>query len=169
MQDGTTSPWGSALKCVSHGPRQTQQLGQSLGEIARPGDVILLVGDLGAGKTTLTQGIARGLGVSEYTASPSFVLVREYQGRLPLYHVDLYRLENVAEIGDLGLDDYFSGKGVSVVEWADRGLILLPPEHLLIRIQLYGETERVVHFHPRGDRYHSLVSEIEESCRRHRP
>ncbi|MDO8490551.1 MAG: tRNA (adenosine(37)-N6)-threonylcarbamoyltransferase complex ATPase subunit type 1 TsaE [Dehalococcoidia bacterium] len=152
------------MNCISPSPEQTQRLGRALGESANVGDVILLVGDLGAGKTTLTQGIAWGLGVAEYAVSPSFVLVRQYQGRLPLYHVDLYRLENVAEIGDLGLDEYFYGKGVSVVEWADRGLVLLPPEHLLVKIELVGETERVLHLQPKGKRYEKLVEALADLC-----
>ena len=118
----------SSLELATRIPEQTQALGTRLGKIARPGDVILLVGKLGAGKTCLTQGIAWGLGIDEYAASPSFVLVRELHGRLPLYHVDFYRLENLEEIAELGLDEYFYGQGVSVVEWADKAMELLPPE-----------------------------------------
>lgn len=154
------------LTCTSHGAEQTQQMGRHLGGLAQPGDVFLLMGDLGAGKTTFTQGIAWGLGVLEYAVSPSFVLVREYQGRLPLYHVDLYRLEKAAEIGDLGLDEYFYGRGVSVVEWADRGASLLPPEHLLVRIEFCNENERLLHFHPRGKRYAELVKKLRSLCRK---
>jgi tRNA threonylcarbamoyladenosine biosynthesis protein TsaE len=108
------------LEITSRSPEETQALGARLGKLARPGDCFLLVGKLGAGKTCLTQGIARGLGIREYAASPSFVVVRELYGRLPLYHMDLYRLENIEEIADLGLDDYFYGQGVSVVEWGKR-------------------------------------------------
>ena len=104
---------------LSSSARQTRNIGTELGKLAGAGDIILLVGPLGAGKTCLTQGIARGLGIHEYTASPSFVLVREYQGKLPLYHIDLYRLDKIEEVAQLGLDDYLYGKGVCVVEWAD--------------------------------------------------
>ena len=120
------------MKLTSHSPEQTQRLGVSIGEVVLPGDILLLSGDLGVGKTCLTQGIAWGLGIKEYAVSPSFVLVRELYGRLPLYHIDLYRLDHIEEIEDLGLDDYLYGRGVCVVEWAEKGLAVLPTEHLLI-------------------------------------
>ncbi len=116
----------SALELVSHSPEETQKLGRRLGEIAQPGDVFLLVGDLGSGKTCLTQGIAWGLGIKEYALSPSFVIIRELYGRLPLYHIDLYRLDRIEESMDLGLDDYLYGRGVCVVEWAEKALSLMP-------------------------------------------
>ncbi len=153
--------------CISRSPEQTQLMGQRLGSLAEPGDVILLTGDLGAGKTTLTQGIAWGLGVDEYAASPSFVLVREHHGRLPLYHVDLYRLENLAEIDDLGLDEYFYGRGVSVVEWAERAPGLLPPERLLIGIRLANLSERTLELVPSGKRYVRLAEQLGDLCERH--
>jgi tRNA threonylcarbamoyladenosine biosynthesis protein TsaE len=132
-------------------------LGRRLGELARAGDVILLVGELGAGKTCLTQGIAWGLGIEDYTLSPSFVILREYRGRLPLYHIDLYRLERVEEVMDLGLEDYFYGQGLSVVEWADRGLGALPEEHLLIALSHLSETQRRLHLEARGGRSQELL------------
>lgn len=95
----------------------------------------MLVGPLGAGKTCLAQGIAQGLEVKSYALSPSFVLVREYQGRLPFYHIDLYRVDQPHEVEDLGLDEYLYGEGVSVVDWADRAMALLPKEHLLIKME----------------------------------
>src|SRR4030042_912303 len=116
------------MKLLSHSPEQTQKLGFRLGELAVPGDVFLLVGELGAGKTCLTQGIAWGLGIQEYALSPSFVIIRELHGRLPLYHIDLYRLDRIEEGIDLGLDDYLYGRGVCVIEWADRALGILPEE-----------------------------------------
>jgi tRNA threonylcarbamoyladenosine biosynthesis protein TsaE len=148
----------SHLEIISGSPEETQKLGARLGELACPGDVLLLVGKLGAGKTCLTQGIARGLGIKEYAASPSFVVVRELQGRLPLYHMDFYRLDNLAEIADLGLDDYFYGQGVSVVEWAEKGLSLLPPEHLLIEMSYISDTGRRLELKPTGQRYRELVA-----------
>jgi len=150
----------SSLELTAQSPEQTQQFGTRLGEIARPGDVILLVGKLGAGKTCLTQGIAWGLGIDDYAASPSFVLVRELYGRLPLYHLDFYRLENLEEIAELGLDEYFYGQGVSVVEWADRALELLPPEHLLIEMDYISETERHLRLKPSGKRYREMAAEL---------
>jgi len=145
---------------TSHSPEETQDLGAHLGELAQPGDILLLVGKLGAGKTCLTQGIARGLGIREYATSPSFVMVRELYGRLPLYHMDFYRLENLEEIANLGLDDYFYGQGVSVVEWADKGLSLLPPEHLLVEMSYVSDTGRRLKLKARGKRYRELVAEL---------
>lgn len=127
---------------VTHTPAQTQRLGAALGASAQPGTLLLLSGPLGSGKTCLTKGIARGLDIHEVVNSPTFVLVGEYQGRLPLYHVDLYRLEDLAEIAALGLEDYFAG-GVCVVEWAERARDLFPGDHL--RITLRSEGLRVRH------------------------
>jgi tRNA threonylcarbamoyladenosine biosynthesis protein TsaE len=143
----------SYLEIVSQSPEQTQQIGGRLGETAWPGEVILLVGNLGAGKTCFTQGIARGLGITEYAASPSFILVRELYGRLPLYHIDFYRLDHLEEIADLGLDEYFYGRGICVVEWADKGISLLPPEYLLVEITYLGDNGRNLTFKPAGERY----------------
>jgi tRNA threonylcarbamoyladenosine biosynthesis protein TsaE len=148
------------LELVSNSAAQTRKLGKVLGELAAPGDVILLVGKLGSGKTCLAQGIAKGLGIDEYTPSPSFVLVREYQGRIPLYHIDLYRLDRLEEVIQLGLDDYLYGKGVSVVEWADRGLGALPEEHLLINIEHLAATKRRLTLVARGLRYTDMVSKL---------
>ena len=148
------------LELISRSPEQTRQLGRRLGELAQIGDVVLLIGSLGAGKTCLTQGIAWGLGIVEYTASPSFVLMREYKGRLPLYHVDLYRLEQVEEVADLGLDDYLYGEGICVVEWADRALNLMPPEHMFIELTYLSPRRRSLYLEPRGQRYCDLINEL---------
>ena len=150
----------SGFNIVSHSAEQTQQFGRRIGELAQPGDVYLLVGNLGAGKTCLTQGIAWGLGIKEYTLSPSFVLVRELKGRLPLYHIDLFRLDNIEEVADLGLDEYLCGQGVSVVEWAEKGLSVLPPEHMLIEIDYLSENERALHFKPSGERYEERLAQL---------
>jgi len=150
------------LDIISHSPEQTQKLGASIGKLAQPGDNLLLVGDLGAGKTCLTQGIARGLNIKEYAASPSFVIIRELKGRLPLYHIDFYRLDHLEEIAELGLDDYLYGHGVCVVEWAEKGLNLLPPEHLLIEISYVSDTERSLKFKPSGKRYRQIVAQLKQ-------
>ena len=143
---------------ISNSPEETRQFGARLGKLSQPGDIFLLVGKLGAGKTCLTQGIARGLNIRDYAASPSFMLVRELYGRLPLYHMDFYRLEKLEEIADLGLDEYFYGQGVSVVEWAEKGLSLLPPEHLLIEMSYLSDTGRRLKIKTRGKRYRQLVA-----------
>ncbi len=145
---------------ISHSPEQTQKLGVSIGELALPGDIFLLVGELGTGKTCLTQGIAWGLGIKEYAVSPSFVLVRELYGRLPLYHIDLYRLDHIEEIVELGLDDYLYGNGVCVVEWAEKGLGILPKEHLLIQISYLSDAERRLLLNPSAQRYQEVLNQL---------
>lgn len=148
------------MKLTSRSPEETQRLGMELGQIAQSGDVILLVGNLGAGKTCLTQGIAWGLDIDGYARSPSFVVVNEYKGRLPMYHIDLYRLDNIAEIIDLGLDDYLYGQGLCVVEWADKALDLMPPQNLLIKIDFLGDNERSLDLTPHGQRYKELINDV---------
>ncbi len=148
------------IDLTSHSPEQTQKIGVRIGELALPGDVFLLSGRLGAGKTCLTQGIAWGLNIKEYALSPTFVIVREMHGRLPLYHIDLYRLDNIDEIEDLGLDDYLYGKGACVVEWAEKALGLLPSEHLLIQIGFLSDTARNLQLKPSGKRYQELLAQL---------
>jgi len=150
------------LELISHSPEQTQQFGTSIGELAQSGDIFLLVGTLGAGKTCLTQGIAWGLGIKEYAASPSFVLVRELYGRLPLYHIDLYRLDRIEEIIDLGLDDYLYGQGVCVIEWADKGQAALPREHLIIRMSYHADTERRLQLKASDQRYRQILTRLRQ-------
>jgi tRNA threonylcarbamoyladenosine biosynthesis protein TsaE len=144
---------------------ETHEFGKQIGELVQPADIILLSGPLGAGKTCLTQGIAWGLGIQEYTASPSFVLVRELYGRLPLYHIDLYRLDHLEEIAELGLDEYLYGKGVTVIEWAEKAEHLLPPEHLHIRIEYIAENERRFYLEPQGKRYVAMVAALKSKLK----
>ncbi len=148
------------LDITTHSPEETQQVGRRLGELARAGDVVLLVGDLGTGKTCLTQGIARGLGIDDYVLSPSFVIVRELHGRLPLFHVDLYRLDRLEETQDLGLDDYLYDGGISVIEWAEKALGLMPPEHLRIDLAYVSDAERKLSLRAMGKRYEELVEAL---------
>ncbi len=145
---------------ISHNPSETHRLGTNIGRLAIPGDIFLLVGKLGAGKTCLTQGIARGLVIEEYIPSPSFVLIREFYGRLPLYHIDLYRLDLPQEIADLGLDDYLYGMGICVIEWAEKGSNLMPPEHMLIKIDYLGDTERSFQLEAYGRRYIEMLDRL---------
>jgi len=153
----------SCLELISHSPEQTQKFGAGIGKLCLPGDVFLLVGSLGTGKTCLTQGIAWGLGIKEYAASPSFVVVRELYGRLPLYHIDLYRLDHIEEIVELGLDDYLYGNGVCVVEWAEKGLSVLPVEHLLIQISYLSDNERKLQLKPSGKRYLEILARLNKT------
>lgn len=131
----------SALE--SRGPEETRRLGEALGRAAEAGDVILLSGELGAGKTVFVQGIARGLGFEGPVSSKSFVLLGEYAGRLTLYHADLYRLDSTDEVEDLALEE-ISGEGVLVVEWPERGDTVLPGERLTLRLEVTGpDTRRI--------------------------
>lgn len=124
----------------------TKRLGELLGRHARPGDIICLDGDLGAGKTTLTQSIGQGLEVAEdcYITSPSFAILHEYEGRIPMYHMDFYRLQGPDEVEDLGFDEYFYGEGLTVIEWSKRALEILPGERLSLEIALGNDPGRTV-------------------------
>lgn len=119
-------------------PEETQTLGEKLGKTLKRGDVIALVGDLGTGKTCLTQGIARGVGIAsdEVVNSPSYILINEYNGAIPIYHIDLYRLEKSEEIAELGLSEYIEGDGICIIEWAERMSDLLPDTCIKIHITL---------------------------------
>jgi tRNA threonylcarbamoyladenosine biosynthesis protein TsaE len=152
----------NSCKIITRTPEETRELGRQVGALAQPGDVYLLSGNLGAGKTCFTQGIARGLGIEEYVMSPSFVILREHHGRLPLYHVDLYRLESVDEAVDLGMDDYLYGKGVCVIEWAERARSVLPTEHLVVQIDYAGDEERCFRIEANGPRYRDIIVELKK-------
>lgn len=132
----------------------TLNLGKKIGDVLKPGDILLLEGDLGAGKTTFTQGLAEGLGVDEFVNSPTFVIINEYfSGHLPLYHMDLYRLEDEAQLYDLGVEEYFFGNGVSVVEWPEIALPLLPEAYTRLTFLREGQG-REVKITTRGNDYH---------------
>ena len=151
------------FQILSHSPEETQAIGRILGSSAEAGDIFLLVGGLGAGKTCLTQGIVWGLGVDEYARSPTFVLVSQYQGRLTLYHMDLYRLDTIEEIIDLGLDEYLFGDGVCVVEWAEKAAEIFPEQHILVRIDYVGETSRCLTLTGSGMQYDKLIDALKAS------
>ncbi len=121
---------------ITESPDETQALGEKLGKTLKQGDVIALIGDLGSGKTCLTQGIARGVGIepNELVSSPSYILINEYNGTLPIYHIDLYRLENSEEIAELGLSEYVEGDGICIIEWAERMTDALPDTCIKIHI-----------------------------------
>lgn len=154
------------LDIVSHGAEQTRRLGAHLGAVALPGDVILLEGEFGSGKTTFTQGIARGLGMdAHYVNSPTFTLINEYKsGRNRLYHIDLYRLDDEEQVSTLGLDDYFDNSGVIIIEWPERAAPWLPDEKLVVKFGYLNETKRTVRFYPRGERYRELVSKFKKDA-----
>lgn len=142
----------------------TIELGKQIGAQLGAGDVLVLDGDLGAGKTTFTKGIANGLGISEMIKSPTFTIIHEYHdGRLPLYHMDAYRLENGGG-EDLGLEEYFDGDGVSVVEWAEFVAEELPADFLAIHFKRTGDDNtRLLEFEPHGIRFTALVEGVVEN------
>jgi tRNA threonylcarbamoyladenosine biosynthesis protein TsaE len=156
----------NAMNLTSLSAKDTTEIGQSIGKVAKPGDIVLLAGELGAGKTCLTQGIAKGLEVEERVHSPTFVLVSEYTGRLDLFHMDLYRLDTLSDVLDLGLEEYFFGEGVSVVEWADKIPEAFPGSHLFISIRYNEDDSRELHLKAYGDRYKLLVQDLRQPLRK---
>lgn len=141
-------------------PGETRRFGERIGRMLQPGDVVLLSGELGAGKTVLAQGIGRGLGVPEPIKSSSFVIMNEYAGtRARLYHADLYRLEDPAQVAELALDE-LAASGVLVVEWPERAPGELPPEYLLVSLAYDGAKERAIDVTAKGERYEALARRI---------
>ncbi|WP_047986101.1 tRNA (adenosine(37)-N6)-threonylcarbamoyltransferase complex ATPase subunit type 1 TsaE [Ornithinibacillus californiensis] len=139
---------------------ETLQIAEKLARQLKPGDLLTLEGDLGAGKTTFTKGIAAGLGISRTLSSPTFTIVKEYEGTIPLYHMDVYRLEHSDE--DIGFEEYFDGNGVSVVEWAQFIEEYLPIERLNITIKYLDEQSRAIEFDPVGEHFEEVVKAIVE-------
>ncbi len=136
---------------ITHSPAETRALGAALARQLLPGDVLILEGDLGAGKSEFTRGIARGLGIAGPVASPSFTILNVYdEGRVPLYHFDWYRLSGVDELYDMGLDEYLGGDGIAVVEWPSRCPEAIPEDYLLVTITPLDETGRDITWTPKG-------------------
>jgi tRNA threonylcarbamoyladenosine biosynthesis protein TsaE len=131
-------------KIITVSPEETKKLGEKLAESFSPGLVVALFGSLGSGKTCFAQGICSGLGVKDFVVSPSFVLINEYQGKLRVYHIDLFRLEKLSEVINLGYEEYFYGEGVCIVEWAEKAFELLPEKRLEIRLKILSENEREI-------------------------
>ena len=169
------------LDIISHGTAQTQRLATRLGELLRGSELILLNGQLGTGKTTFTQGLAKGLHIDEVISSPTFTLLKEYPGQpLPssevqpgqprhglsvgpaLYHFDLYRIDDPEEILDLGFEEYFYASGVCVVEWAGKADMIWPAENLHIRMKVLSETKRSLLFTATGSRYCELLRQFQK-------
>jgi tRNA threonylcarbamoyladenosine biosynthesis protein TsaE len=147
---------------VSSSPLNTERFGRLLGGLLRPGDVVCLEGELGAGKTLLTRGIALGMGIEHPVSSPTYTLINEYPGNIPLYHFDAYRLESADDLYDIGGDDLLYGQGVSVIEWASRVEDALPAERLWIRISISSghASGRLIELTAVGDRYNSIVEGV---------
>ena len=142
----------------------TQGVGRALASIVVPGDVVVLSGDLGAGKTQLTKGLAAGLGVAEPVTSPTFNLLLVHQGRIPLYHFDLYRLETAEQLDDIDYWETLEADGVSVVEWGDRFAEAVPDECVVVRIRIVGDDARALAIGPRGERGEALAASWIEAC-----
>lgn len=153
-------PPSAVVDFVSHSINQTQRCGSQLAQLLMPGVVILLEGDLGAGKTTFTKGLARGLGVEGYVNSPTFTLVNEYEGRLPVYHLDCYRLENGKEALDFGIEEYLYGDGVTIIEWPERISEILPSDCIRVSLSYLTETKRSLRLEPVGIKYILLMQEF---------
>ncbi len=149
------------LRLQTASPPETEAHGVQLGRLLRAGDVVALSGDLGAGKTVLARGLAAGAGATGYVASPTFTLIREYRGAIPVYHVDLYRLDRPEQLDDLGLDEIFDGSGIVVLEWAEHAAAWLPDEHLWITLRFgAGADQRVLDLVPKGPRYVALLAQL---------
>jgi tRNA threonylcarbamoyladenosine biosynthesis protein TsaE len=147
---------------ISKSEAETINLGKRLGATLHRGDIIALCGELGSGKTVLVKGIAKGLGIksNKYVNSPSFVILKEYKGRLPLYHFDIYRLDDMSEFSTIGYTDYFYGGGISVIEWADKISGVLPRGFLRIDISITEEKTRKINIKPHGIRYEKLAEKL---------
>ncbi len=141
---------------------KTIKLGEAIGSLLSAGDVVVLIGELGAGKTTLVKGIARGIGVEDkrVVKSPTFSLVNKYEGYVPVYHFDAYRLEDTREMLDIGSDEILFGDGVSIIEWGDKVAGCLPEEYLRITLAAISENERNIEIYGYGDRYGEIINRI---------
>jgi tRNA threonylcarbamoyladenosine biosynthesis protein TsaE len=156
------------VELLSQSEEETRAMGESVGRSAAAGDVITLSGDLGAGKTRFAQGVAAGIGIAPSVpiVSPTFTLLNEYRGRLPLYHLDLYRLAGGGDAADLGLEEYLYGNGVSVIEWPERLGEHLPAERLHVEILVTGDESRVIRLLAAGTRYVAMLQEVVHAAKK---
>ena len=146
---------------------QTIELGNLIGSLLKAGDVVALMGQLGAGKTYLTKGIAEGQGVKDRkeVTSPSFVLIKQYMGRMPIYHFDAYRVKSPGEMYDIDCVGFFWGEGISIIEWADKVMECLPDDFIKITIETVGETSRDIHISYQGEKYRNFMEEFKEGAK----
>lgn len=148
-------------KIICRNIDETKKIGCKLGSLLQKGDIVCLTGDLGAGKTTLTKSIALGLDVKEDVTSPTFTIINEYDGRLPVYHFDVYRIMDIDEMYDIGYEEYFYGNGVCIVEWASQIKELIPNEHLWIEIKLGSDiNNREFYIEGTTEHYKSIIEEL---------
>lgn len=159
----------NALQTTTHSADETIELAARIAALLAPADVIVLAGDLGSGKTTFAKGVGRGLAVNEPIVSPTFTIIREYEGRIRLVHVDVYRLDHVQELHDLGLEEVAGSDAVTLVEWGDVVEAFLPPERLEVRLDTGNDDdERLVTLVPSGPSWHArrdgLVNALERTA-----
>jgi len=145
-------------------PQETEAIGEAVGSQLVAGDVVALIGELGSGKTCFTKGVAAGMGIDRAIpiVSPTFTLINEYPGRLPLYHFDLYRISTMAQILDLGCEEYFGGRGVAVIEWGERAGGLLPEEHVRVEFFFEDESMRKIAFKSVGSRFTAMLNRLKD-------
>jgi len=148
------------LTIITKSPEETKKIGKDISKLVKPGDLIAFYGELGAGKTCFIQGVSEGLEVKDYVTSPSFTIINEYQGKIFVYHFDLFRLNDIEEILELGYEEYFYGNGLTVIEWANKIEKLLPKDHLKIDIKFKDCYKRRISFVPQGDRFNKLLEEL---------
>ena len=139
--------------------KETREIGFKLGKLLKPGSIVCLIGDLGAGKTTMTQSLAEALEVEDYITSPTFTIVNEYEGKMPLYHFDVYRIGCSEEMYDIGFDEYINGEGVCIIEWANIIEDILPDDYLKIELKYkdIGREMTLIHY---GEEYEKIVEEL---------
>ena len=152
------------MEIISGSVRKTIAVGKFISRNLEKGDIVCLFGELGSGKTVLAKGISSGLGVrQESVTSPTFVLIRQYKARIPVFHFDLYRLVCPEDILDLGYEEYLFGEGISIIEWADRLGKLLPSEFLKVQLKVAGENKRQLKISARGTRYKKIMGMLREN------
>ena len=149
------------IRLNSEQEETTYKIGFKLGTLLEPGDVICLTGDLGAGKTTMTKAISEALGVQEDVTSPTFTIIHEYSGKIPVYHFDVYRINRIEEMEDLGYEEYFYGEGVCIVEWASMIEEIIPDKRLWIHISIARDGEgRILDFQRSSPHYMRIIEEL---------
>lgn len=148
------------LKIKTDNAKQTEELGRCIGESLTGGEIIAMTGDLGAGKTTITKSIAKGLDIDEYITSPTFTIVNEYEGRLKLFHFDVYRIGDIEEMYDMGYEEYFYSGGVCIIEWANLIEEILPEDTIRIEISTQDENKRQFIITGKGEKFNHIVKEL---------
>lgn len=154
------------LTLKAYSPQKTVDAGKSLGEILKPGDVVCLTGNLGAGKTAFTRGIARALGIKDHITSPTFTIVNEYEAGIPLYHFDVYRVSSSDDMFEIGFEEYLYGDGVTVIEWADMIKDILPEEYIKVNIDIDKKSPdgngRIICIDFKGKRYQGYEESLQK-------